>query len=305
MDKKPKISVIMSVYNEEINWIKVAIDSILNQSFSDLEFLIINDNPDNKEIDKFLSQLVDSRIKVIKNEVNMGLVKSLNKGIDASQGKYIARMDADDISKLDRFEKQYNYMEKNQDIALLGGKVNRMDENDNSLPSNDLVLIGSEKISKYIKYCNVVIHPTFFIRADVIKNKNIDKYREIPFVEDYDLVCRFISNGYKVENLNEILVCCRVRTKGLSRSNEFTQFKFQLYISEMFKCSKIDDINKSDIDRVVNDKRGLEEYDKIKKQKSFSTNKISRNINNIKALFISKYYRKRIINYAIIKLIVR
>ena len=115
---KPEISVIMSVYNGE-TYLKEAIESVINQTFKNWEFVIINDcstDSTNEILAEFA--LMDERIKVYTNEVNLKLPTSLNKAISLSSGKYIARMDADDICLPDRFEKQFKFMEENKNVAL-------------------------------------------------------------------------------------------------------------------------------------------------------------------------------------------
>lgn len=108
-----EVSVVMSVYNEPMEWISQSIESILNQSFTNFEFIIINDKPEGKEqialINEYASQ--DQRIKIIQNEKNLGLTKSLNIGILHAKSKYIARMDADDISMPNRLKMQYEFMD--------------------------------------------------------------------------------------------------------------------------------------------------------------------------------------------------
>lgn len=118
----PQISVIMSVYKEPLDWMAQSIDSILNQIYSDFEFLIVDDNPTDDKLIYFLNdyQKKDSRIKIIVNEQNVGLTKSLNIAIKQAQGKYIARMDADDISCKNRFQVQYDYMEQHLEVDEIG-----------------------------------------------------------------------------------------------------------------------------------------------------------------------------------------
>ena len=117
-----KVSVVMSVFSEPRNWLKKAINSILDQTFSDFEFIIINDNPIRKENYLFLKEIQqkDSRIIIIENKENIGLTKSLNKGLSVARGTYIARMDADDISFPTRLEKQYLFMEANSGVIACG-----------------------------------------------------------------------------------------------------------------------------------------------------------------------------------------
>ena len=120
-----KISVIMSIYSEKEEWIKESIDSILSQTFRDFEFIIINDNPKRKENENLLLEYSqkDNRIIVITNKENIGLTKSLNKGLSIAKGKYIARMDADDISFPTRFQKQIDFLDKNTEYVLCGANI--------------------------------------------------------------------------------------------------------------------------------------------------------------------------------------
>lgn len=115
----PKISVVMPVYNTKEEWLREAIESILNQSYKDFEFIIIDDGSD-KSIEPIVNSYNDARIVLIRQE-NQGIAKSLNYGFKISKGEYIARMDSDDISMPERFEKQVNFLDKNPQISVLGG----------------------------------------------------------------------------------------------------------------------------------------------------------------------------------------
>src|SRR5699024_8998237 len=108
------VSVIMSVYNTKIDYLSDSIESILNQTFKDFEFIIINDNS-NTAVTEYLNSIRDKRVRIFHNEVNVGLTKNLNYGVKQANGKYIARMDADDISHLNRLKKQVLFLEKNLD----------------------------------------------------------------------------------------------------------------------------------------------------------------------------------------------
>lgn len=118
---RPLVSVIMSVFNENPEFLIEAIHSILAQTYTNFEFIIIDDGSD-EECKRILHDfsLFDSRIRIITNISNIGLTKSLNKGIEVSQGKYIARMDSDDFSLPMRIELQVQYMEKHNDVIVLG-----------------------------------------------------------------------------------------------------------------------------------------------------------------------------------------
>ena len=120
---KPRISVLMGVYNEKISWINESVESILHQSYQNFEFIIIDDNPSNNEVKSYLLNLKekDERVIVIFNDYNIGLTKSLNKGLAIAKGEYIARMDADDISFVSRFEKQVSYLDNHPECDAVYG----------------------------------------------------------------------------------------------------------------------------------------------------------------------------------------
>ena len=115
----PLISVLMSTYKESVDYIEKSVESILNQTYRNLEFIIVIDDPLNYALINRITKYNDERIKLIINDRNIGLVSSLNKGLQYCKGDYIARMDADDISHIDRLEKEYNFLIKN-DLDLVG-----------------------------------------------------------------------------------------------------------------------------------------------------------------------------------------
>ncbi|MHC1732039.1 MAG: glycosyltransferase family 2 protein [Bacteroidales bacterium] len=127
MNKAPKISVIMPTRNAE-KYLKEAIDSILNQKFSDFEFIIIDDNSIDHTIN-IINSYHDDRIKIYSGECR-GISAALNLGIKKSSGEYIARMDADDISLPERFEQQINFLEQNPDIGICGTRVFTLSSNE-------------------------------------------------------------------------------------------------------------------------------------------------------------------------------
>ena len=116
-----RISIIMPAYNAE-KYIREAIESILNQTYTDFEFIIINDGSTDKT-KEIIKSYSDPRIVYMENEENSGIVVTLNKGLKCAQGEYIARMDSDDISLPDRFEKQIAYMDKHKDVGVLGTSI--------------------------------------------------------------------------------------------------------------------------------------------------------------------------------------
>ena len=122
MEYPVPISVVMATYNTPTPFLKTAVESVLNQTFTAFEFIIVDDASTNESVD-YLKGLTDERVRIVRNSSNLGITKSLNIGLREARGKYIARMDADDISLPQRFEKQYLFMEANPDAIICGSKV--------------------------------------------------------------------------------------------------------------------------------------------------------------------------------------
>src|SRR6185295_9135648 len=158
----PQVSVLMSVYNGE-KYLKEAMESILNQSFSDFEFLIFNDSSTDSSREIILSYN-DPRIVLIDNKKNIGLTKTLNKGISLAKGKYIARMDADDVCHPERLNEQVNYLDKNAEVAVCGTWVQFLNE-------NEVVKLPTKKNEiKTLLFCNSCLaHPSVMIRKSFLE----------------------------------------------------------------------------------------------------------------------------------------
>lgn len=299
MQNKPIISVIMGTYNEEIRHLKKAVESILDQSYKNFEFIIVLDNPNNIEIKNYIYSLKDNRIIVIENNENLGLVKSLNNAIEYSRGKYLARMDADDISKLNRLERQLLYMEKNDHVSLIGCDYSTIDE-DGNIINNDKnkIICNYDKIKDCLKYKNIMTHPTYFMRRDSILNNKINKYREVYAAEDYDLVCRLAQENFVIENLNEKLIYYRVRKDSICNSNKYVQSKIAVYISNLYKRKKMDELDFKKIDSLIISSEYKRIFEFSEKMKSKYSNKILKIIFNC----ISKYHFIKFKNEILIRL---
>jgi glycosyltransferase involved in cell wall biosynthesis len=211
----PTISVVMSVYNEKTEWMCKSVDSILNQTFSDFEFIIINDNPTRIENSLLLEEYrkKDSRIIVLANEQNIGLTKSLNKGIKTAKGKYIARMDADDISLPERFEKQVNVMENNPNIIVCGSKIKVFGERKRryylQTPEK------SDDIKDLLIRRNCISHSSIFIRKDILFMNNILYDENYIYAQDYKLWTDLYDFG-DYYNIQEILLLYRTSKSHIS-----------------------------------------------------------------------------------------
>lgn len=237
------ISVIMSTYKEDERLLRESIESILNQTYRDFEYIIILDYPDN-DIHKSVIEeyaLKDNRIHFYINEKNMGLTDSLNRGLSLCHGEYIARMDADDISLPDRLERQMEYLEKNH-YDLIGGITEMINENGSLLYSIKSVPADPKKINKALRYSQCIAHPTWLGRKEVFE-KNAG-YRHMPLCEDYDFTLRAVLNGFVISNLNEPVLKYRMTSNSISRSNLFEQYLYMSYITNEYKNKRVASVDK-------------------------------------------------------------
>jgi len=216
---KPLVSVIMATYNEPENYLRESIESILNQTFKDFEFIIVLDNPNNKKAEKIIKeyQQKDKRIVFIKNEKNLGRGASRNKAIDIANGRYIAILDADDIALPQRLEKQFKYMEDNKDVDLLFTWVYFIDEDGNILREFKPEKYKFKEIRKYFFKEHLTVHPSMMIKSDILKKIKYDE--GLIRSQDYDLWIKCIAKNYKFDVIEEFLLKYRIpnRNNYLSR----------------------------------------------------------------------------------------
>jgi len=187
----PIISVVMSVYNSE-KYLVEAIESILTQTFADFEFIIINDGSTDSSLSIIKKYLLDDDRIVLISRENKGLPYSLNEGIIKARGKYIARMDADDISLPMRFEEQISYMESNSDIGVCGTQAYVFSEKSvikktHKHPSKD------EDLKLRLLFSVCFIHPSVMIRKSILDNISIIYNEKYKNSQDYDLWVRLAS----------------------------------------------------------------------------------------------------------------
>lgn len=301
-------SVIMATYKESIECLKQSIESIINQTYNDFEFIIILDNPDNKEHIAFINDYVckDERIKFYINDKNMGLTNTLNRGLKLAEGKYICRMDADDISELYRMEHQKKYLEEN-DFDLIGGISQMIDEDGNTIYSIKKVPTNFKKIKKCIKYNQVISHPTWFGKKEVFDKLN--GYRNMPLCEDYDFTLRAIRQGFKISNVNECVLKYRMTKDSISRSNLFEQYLFARYITKQYSEGKVSEVEeaKAYVKKNLSDKNA-KRYLKGNERFNNALNNLEEKqyiqfiANGIALLFTSKYYLDKIFRFVMVYL---
>ncbi len=216
MDKNVKVSILLPVYNAS-SFLDEAIKSILNQSFGDFELIIMNDGSKDQSKEIILSYS-DIRIQYIENETNLGLIKTLNKGIGLSSGEYIIRMDADDICEPQRIEKQIRFMEKHPDVGVCGTWAHVIN-NKGDITGKIVNQTSPPFLSVSLLFSVPLIHPAVCFRSSVLK-KHL--YQEVPVAEDFDLWCR-INQDTQMANIPEYLFRYRWHDTNISKEKQQIQ----------------------------------------------------------------------------------
>jgi glycosyltransferase involved in cell wall biosynthesis len=217
----PKVTVLMSVYNGE-RYLKESIDSILQQTFTDFEFLIINDGSTDATQDIIVSYH-DPRIRVIVNESNIGLTRSLNKGLSLAQGEYIARQDVDDISFPARLEKQVAFLQQHDEVGMVGTDFLVIDKRGQTIvtiqPPSDHADI---KVRLWDE--NVFCHGSVMFKKTCLLQ--VGRYREpFKYAQDYDLWLR-IAEYFDIANLPEPLYYWRLNVSAVSIAHHIQQHTY-------------------------------------------------------------------------------
>lgn len=221
---KPLVSVLMSTYNEDSEFLREAIESILNQSFRDFEFVIIGDNPQNDRINSIVQQYQhdDARIKFFQNESNIGLTRSLNVGLAHCQGEYVARMDADDISLPERLEKQVKYMSEHEECDILGGSAIIIDEYGNE-KGGIKKRTNPDELKALLILETPILHPSVLFRRtiDLHPVRYDENYR---YAQDYALWASLAHCNFA--NLPENLIKYRVTSNQITHRRRDEQLAF-------------------------------------------------------------------------------
>jgi len=199
MNCVPKVSVLMPIYKTNETYLREAISSILNQTYTDFEFLILDDCPEDDRED-IVKSFNDERIKYLKNEKNLGITPSRNKLLELARGEYIAVMDHDDISLPERFAKQVEFLDNNSAIGVVSCQVERFPVK--SITNHP---IENLEIKKHLMHANVVAHTAMMIRKNVLLETNIRYENQFSPAEDYMLCLRLI-NYTLFHNIPEVLV---------------------------------------------------------------------------------------------------
>lgn len=240
--KTPLVSVVLTVYNRPEKVCKT-IESILNQTFKDFELLII-DNASTDDTVERIKKFDDPRIRLIVNERNMGQTYSLNRGLDEAKGKYIARIDSDDIMLPKRLQKQVSFMEKHDDYVLCGAWVRFISDQDEL--SDTLKLCSTDKGLRFMQtFACGMSHPAAMFRRSTLEEHGIRYNKEVSIAEDYEMWFKLLEHG-KGLNIPKVLIYYRkgeendsVINKEISRKEGIAirrNFYDQLNISDKKKA---------------------------------------------------------------------
>ncbi|MFB9769831.1 glycosyltransferase [Lactiplantibacillus modestisalitolerans] len=224
----------MSVYNETVMQLEAAMDSILKQTLSVSEFIIVLDNPERKDLKITLKQYADrfNVIHLIFNETNIGLAQSLNLAASTAKCDYLARMDADDIAMPNRMEVEMAQLQDHPEWALVSGNINYIDENSDVIGEKSAIPENPRLISKILPLGSTIIHPTVIIKKEVFDQ--VEGYRLLPTAEDYDLWLRILDRGYCIGSVNTLLLKYRLRNNSMT-ADAWKTYVVSKYIQKLAK----------------------------------------------------------------------
>jgi glycosyltransferase involved in cell wall biosynthesis len=229
----PAVSVLMSVYNEKTEELRLSVESVLAQDFTDFELIIVNDNPERAELHTTLDtwSQKDARIRVLNNEKNIGLAMSLNRAAEEAAAPVLARMDADDISEQGRFRKEHASLQTSG-CHLVCSVYSIIDEENRLIKSPEPGL-NELQIKKVLPCWNVIHHPTVMMTKESFEAAGM--YRDFPCAQDYDLWLRMLDRKARFLMLNEALLRYRVRSAGTTKTRHMQQFYTMEYIKTLHR----------------------------------------------------------------------
>lgn len=234
MKMYPLVSVVIPCFNSGM-YMREAIESIMNQSYSELEIILIDDGSTDNTLDIIQElSMLDSRIKLVRNEQNLKLVNTLNKGIALCKGKYIARMDADDIAYPLRIEKQVAYMEMHPEIGLLGSFIEEF--NDKGTIGRGIQPISDERIRAYIFTASAFFHPGVLLRKDVLSEYNLKYEEQFTIGQDHALWINMLQHT-KAANIPEILLRYRVNAQSLTQVSNRNRSSRRVVLKAIYKSA--------------------------------------------------------------------
>lgn len=273
------ISVIMCVYNEHVNDLRLAVESILNQSYKNFEFIILVEFDSKRELIELVENYKekDERVSIFYNKQKLGLPETLNLGLNYSKGEFIARMDADDVSYLDRLMIQKDFLDSHKDVSLVSGNCVQINESNEIIRLSNYCNDIGYHINKIMKYGNIIVHPcVMFRKKDVLE---LGGYRDLKAAEDYDLWLRMLSAGKKLSVIDVVLLKYRIRNESASNRNRIKLRLTSKILSKYYKHNKVPSLKQ------------IDKY--IERYKYFSTDRLLKSY----SLFNESWIKKQNHNY--------
>lgn len=236
------VSIIMPIYNSEL-FLQKALQSILNQTYTNLQIICLNDGSTDGSI-KILESFQDKRIQIINQPINTGLIKNLNEGLQLAQGEFIARMDADDIATIDRIEKQVHFLQNNQNVFAVASTIQCINEKEEKIKNWDLDrnTITPSRIKKAMFSESCIAHPTVMFRKEI---KSFSYPINQKHCEDYALWLDILSSGKMIGKINEPLLLYRVHSNSVTETHlrKVNPFFKLFHCKRRFLQKKITELN--------------------------------------------------------------
>lgn len=228
---KPKVSIVMSFYNEPLQWIRFALESVIGQTFGDWELIVICDNPEYAEGISYIKGIGDKRIRLMINQENVGPTRSFNIAIAASKGEYIARMDADDICLPERLEKQVAYLDSHPKTSMCATDAHTIDD--------------KGKITRRRRYrrklepellfvSNCFAHPSVMFRRSILEDRNPIYNEDFIYSQDYELWQFLFLKGHRFHTLEQALLLYRKSDTQISSAKRRKQVELFKKAHESF-----------------------------------------------------------------------
>lgn len=298
----PTVSVLMAV-RDEAKYIRNSVESILNQTFGNFEFIIVDDQSKDETVE-IIRGFNDERIILVEGSGD-GLAAALNKGLARCRGEFIARMDGDDISLPCRLQKQYEYMKKWNRVDLLGSQAEIIDET-GCIVGKYIKPIDERIIRKAAKYGCPIIHPSYFGRKNLFISMN--GYREkFTYAQDYDFILRALDKNSTIHNIDEVLIYYRFVYNKSRATKNYLQMYYTKLALQLHQCrvkfgyeSKIIEVKLNK--RFDGEMRYFYAVDKIR---SFLLNKSSSSGRILKYLFIALAFCISIMHYQVLQSMTR
>ena len=215
---KPKVSVLLPVYQGD-RYLREAVNSILDQTFTDFEFIIIDDASTDRSAE-IIRSYRDSRIRFMQNDTNLGLTATLNRGLELARGEYIARMDQDDVSLPERLAKQVAFMDSRPELAACGTWAKEIDEEGNVI-GDRRITVGEQMVYGFWWPCPI-IHPSALIRKSLLGDLRYSP--DVGHAEDYDFWLS-LRKKHALDNLPEYLILYRVHGESTSIKHREIQLR--------------------------------------------------------------------------------